>query len=80
MARRYSQRYGVPIRISARKVESVGGHTDAIYEYRYNKRGKVVGTIYLHPNLRFDSRAYVDSTIRHELAHMHVEKRWENRL
>ncbi|KKM01207.1 hypothetical protein LCGC14_1796720 [marine sediment metagenome] len=80
MARRYSSRYGVPIRISAAAVDEVGPNTDAIYHYRYGRNGKVVSTVYLHPDLQYESRAYVDSTIRHELAHLNVEKKWEGRL
>lgn len=80
MAKRYSLRYGVPIRISALMVEEVGPGTDAMYHYCYGRDGKVRGTIYLHPDLQYDSRAYVDSTIRHEIAHYGIEKKWEGRL
>ena len=80
LARRYSLKYGVPIRISATAVDEVGPDTDAIYHYRYGRNGKVIGTIYLHPNLQYESRAYVDSTIRHEIQHLRVEKKWEGRL
>jgi hypothetical protein len=80
MARRYSRKYGVPIRVSAEKVDEAGEGTDATYHYRYSRKGKVVGTIYLHPNLQYESRAYVDSTIRHEIQHFRVEQKWEDRL
>ena len=81
MARRYSQKYGVPIRISASMIDDeFGGDAEALYHYHYNKKGKVVGTIYLHPSLQYESRAHVDSTIRHEISHFNVERKWEDRL
>ena len=80
MARRYSLKYHVPIRISAEAVEELGPDVEALYNYHYNKKGKVVGTIYLHPDLQYDSRAHVDSTIRHEIQHFRVEQKWEDRL
>ena len=80
MARRYSLKYGVPIRISAAAVEEVGEDTEAMYHYRYGRDGKVHGTIYLHPDLQYVSRAHVDSTIRHEISHFRVEQKWETRL
>lgn len=80
MARRYSLKYEVPIRISAAAVEELGPDTEAMYHYRYGRDGKVRGTIYLHPDLQYESRAHVDSTLRHELSHFRVEKSWEGRL
>lgn len=79
MARRYSKKYGVAIKVSAKMVEELGPEAEALYYYRYNRRGKVVGTIYLHPDLQYEPRAHVDSTIRHEIAHMQVERKWEDR-
>jgi hypothetical protein len=80
IARRYSLKYGVPIRISASAVEELGDDVEATYHYRYGRDGKVRSTIYLHPNLQYELRPYVDSTIRHEIAHMQVERKWEGRL
>lgn len=80
MARRYSARYNVPIRISAAAVEELGPDTEAMYHYHYGRNGRVIGTIYLHPDLQYESRAHVDSTLRHELQHYRVEKSWEGRL
>ena len=80
MARRYSLKYHVPIRISASVVEELGPDTEALYHYHYNRKGKIVSTIYLHPDLQYESRAHVDSTVRHEIAHLGVERRWEDRL
>lgn len=80
MARRYSEKYGVPIKISASVIDDeFGGDAEALYNYRYNRKGKVVGTIYLHPDLQYESRAHVDSTIRHEIQHFRVEQKWEDR-
>ena len=81
MARKYSEKYGVPIKISASVIDDeFGGDAEALYHYHYNRKGKVVGTIYLHPDLQYGSRAHVDSTIRHEIAHFGIEKKWEDRL
>lgn len=79
LARRYSLKYGVPIRVSVRAFDEMPD-TEGMYHYYYNRKGKVVGTIYLHPDLQYESRAHVDSTIRHEIQHYRVEQRWEDRL
>jgi len=80
MARRYSQKYGVPIRISASIIDDeFGGDAEALYNYHYNKKGKVVGTIYLHSDLQYTDRAHIDSTVRHEIQHFRIEQKWEDR-
>ena len=79
MARRYSKKFKVPIVISAKKVEEAFEDAEAMYSYRYTRKGRIVGTIYLHPNLKHTSSEHVDSTILHEIAHMKVEKDWEDK-
>lgn len=79
LARKYSDKYNVPIKVSADAFEAMPD-ADAMYNYHYNKAGKVVGTIYLHPVLQYYPWRYVDGVIRHELGHYAVEVKWEDKL
>ena len=80
MMKKYSKKYNVPIRMSAAAVEDAFFDGEAMYSYHYNRYGKVVGIIYLHPVLQFYPRDHVEKVIEHELDHFHVEQRWEDVL
>ena len=74
IARGYSRRYKVPIRISSKPFRE-HPESDAIHRY---EKGR--STIYLHPILQYYPERYIRGTIEHEIDHMHVEQKWEGEL
>lgn len=80
LARKYSKKYHVPIRVSAKAVEEDVPDGEAMYRYHYGRTGQVIGVIYLHPLLQYYPEAYVEGVILHEVDHMEVEKRWSQIL
>lgn len=75
IARRYSKRYHVPIRINEKFMEDEHPGADAVHVYR---KGKSV--IYLHPILKYYPEKYVKGVIEHEIDHKGVEDKWEKVL
>lgn len=73
IAKTYSKHYGLPIRISAAKVEEYGPTCDAIIV----RKGKKV-VVYLHPVLEYYPRSYVERVIGHEVAHLIIDQCWED--
>lgn len=74
MARVYSKRHKVSIRIDEREFKS-HPFADSL-EVRY--KGKSV--IYLHPILKYYTPEYIKGVIEHEIDHMKVEEKWEKEL
>ena len=74
VARKYSRRHKVPIRISEEVFKDHPG-SDALHVY---SRGKSV--IYLHPILKYYGPTYIKGVIEHEIDHMEVEQKWEKTL
>ncbi len=74
IARRYSKRHKVPIRISEEAFKDYPG-ADAIYLWDGRK-----STVYLHPLLKYYTESYIKSVIEHEIDHMKVEKKWDKIL
>lgn len=74
IAKGYSKRHRVPIRISKEFFKD-HPYADAVHTYR---KGKSV--IYLHPLLKYYPEEYIRGTIEHEIDHMKVEKKWEDIL
>lgn len=74
IARAYSRRYKIPVRISERAFADLP-HADACYKYG---GGKAI--VYLHPLLTYYPEAYIQGAIEHELDHARVEERWEGIL
>lgn len=75
IARRYSKRYHVPIRINAEYIEEHNPGADAVHSYYKGK-----SAIYLHPILKYYTIPYIKGVIEHELDHKRVEEKWEKVL
>lgn len=75
IAKRYSKKYHVPIKIDAKRIEEEHPGADAVHAYRDGK-----SVIYLHPILKYYSPEYVKGVIEHEIDHMKVEEKWEKTL
>ena len=80
LARKYSKKYHVPIRISASAVEEDVPDGEAMFRYHYDNKGRIVGQIFLHPVLQYYPASYVEGVILHELDHLEVERRWSKVL
>lgn len=74
IAKKYSKRYGVPIKISEEPFRE-HPHADAIHQYWKGK-----STIYLHPILKYYPESYIEGCIEHEIDHREVERKWEDIL
>jgi len=74
IARSYSRRYKIPVRISEKAFGDLP-HADACYKYG---RGKAI--VYLHPVLTYYPESYIQGAIEHELDHARVEEKWEDVL
>lgn len=74
IAKKYSKKHKVPIKVSEEAFED-HPYADALHIYR---RGK--STLYLHPVLAYYPEKYIKGCIEHELDHAQVEKKWEGIL
>lgn len=75
IARRYSKKHHVPIRINKERIEKNHPGADAIHSYGNGK-----SVIYLHPILQYYTPEYIKAVIEHELDHRKVEMDWEGKL
>jgi HSP90 family molecular chaperone len=80
LAVKYSKRFNIPIKISAKAIDRDAEDALATYNYHYDKQGKLRATIYVHPVLGYYPETFVRGVIEHEIDHMHVEKRWSKIL
>ena len=75
IARSYSKRYHVPIKIDEGYMEKSHPDADAVHVYRKGK-----STILLHPILQYYTPEYIKGVIEHELDHRKIELKWEKFL
>ena len=74
LAKLYSRRFKVPVRISESAFKD-NPHADALHVLKGGR-----STIYLHPILVYYPESYIRGAIEHELDHMNVERKWEGIL
>lgn len=75
VAKSYSKRFRVPIKIDGKYMDKEHPGADAAHVYRKGK-----STIFLHPILKYYTPEYVKGVIEHEIDHMKVEQKWEKTL
>lgn len=80
LAKFYSRKYKVPIKISAKAFTNEPTDTEAMFSYNLGRDGSIRGIVYLHPILQFYPEKYVRGVILHELDHCAVERKWEKIL
>jgi len=79
IARKYSKRYKIPIKIDEEKFDT-HPNADAFHSYSYGNGDEVKGVIYLHPILQYYPEIYIKGVIEHEIDHSKVEKKWSKVL
>ncbi len=81
IAKSYSKRYKVPVRVTRidDDIWESNPYADAVHSY-CRTNGKIKSIIYLHPVLQYYPKSYIKGVIEHELDHRKVEVEWERKL